>query len=674
MTLMKVVTVPLFALFCVGDASKSVDIVSPGLKQMWEHFDKKVSSLENELQKVSSLENEVQEEKQLRMSMQGQIDSLTSQVDSLTSQVDSLTSQVDSLTKEKEEQDNRIDNLTSLLHTSNSRRNLQSSVCGVEAVQSMLAVCCASDSPGNGHRLQEIEGCDTLPPTCSLECSSQFISIYENCQGEPLMEGLSTEDMSDWNEFYTDCSEVEAQSAAMMPNWMEVKMIRVSISSEGPAQPIIGPLPDLPPSPPPSPDSSSTDLEQYHAQCTTQNILTCVPSCNATTHGFELLATIDGTDTKFSCNLANMLFSWVGAAALGGFLGRNVQAFVSAVISGAAGTYVLTLTEDANVGTDLVVQPGQNVIISGDAGLAEAPSWGSGGFEVRGVLRISKLVVGGAVMVLLGGHAEFLTIEVGAAGLADGGTLKMAQVIVGGSLIAEYNALTDGTISTSLSVGYTGPAQCFAPYLTITDAWRSQRNPFDCNFGSPGSSNSCPTMVYSDTGGANTNDLGSSCGSTWRSGTMTIPLTATGIGDDQWYRIVGDAGNMLATSPPTASGACGVNTPAWLSDCPFRYSVDGYNFVPPAGPGTTLPSGFTWPEDRAADHIYPDSQTCDTSGTLPIVSDGTVTKAVCLGHGQPPQQTCAQSVAVGIVNCGGFFLWKLPSLPACDAAYCTVMQ
>eukprot|EP01050_Picozoa_sp_SAG11_P057994 SAG11_NODE_36814_length_259_cov_7.437500_1_plen_57_part_01 len=57
----------------------------------------------------------------------------------------------------------------------------------------MLAVCCASDSPGNGHRLQEIEGCDALPPTCSLECSSQFISIYENCQGEPLMEGLSAE-------------------------------------------------------------------------------------------------------------------------------------------------------------------------------------------------------------------------------------------------------------------------------------------------------------------------------------------------------------------------------------------------------------------------------------------------------------------------------------------------
>eukprot|EP01050_Picozoa_sp_SAG11_P016808 SAG11_NODE_2337_length_3500_cov_62.684505_3_plen_714_part_00 len=350
MTLMKVVVmVPLFALFCVGGASKSVDVVSPGLKQMWEHFDKKVSSLENDLQ----------EEKQLRTDMQGQIDELKGRVD-----------RCESRGKEAEE--------SPFIR----RRNLQSSVCGVEAVQSMLAVCCASDSPGNGHRLQEIEGCDTLPPTCSLECSSQFISIYENCQGEPLMEGLSAEDMSDWNEFYTDCSEVEAQSAAMMPNWMEVKMIRVSISSEGPAQPIIGPLPDLPPSPP-SPDSSSTDLEQYHAQCTTANILTCVPACNSTTHGYELLATIDGTDTKFSCNLANLLFSWVGAAALGGFLGQNVAAFVSAVISGAAGTYVLTLVEDADVGSDLVVQLGQHVIISGDAELAEAPRWGSGGFIVE---------------------------------------------------------------------------------------------------------------------------------------------------------------------------------------------------------------------------------------------------------------------------------------------------
>eukprot|EP01051_Picozoa_sp_SAG22_P017127 SAG22_NODE_2568_length_2433_cov_2.143959_2_plen_321_part_00 len=143
------------------------------------------------------------------------------------------------------------------------------------------------------------------------------------------------------------------------------------------------------------------DVEQYHTQCTTANIMTCVPACNATHRGFELLATFDGTDTKFSCNLANQQYSWVGAAALGGFLGENVDAFISAVISGAAGTYenVLTLTEDADIGTDLVVRPGQYVVISGDAGLAEVPSWGRGGFTVgeRGSLSLLRVGIDGAI-------------------------------------------------------------------------------------------------------------------------------------------------------------------------------------------------------------------------------------------------------------------------------------
>ena len=160
-------------------------------------------------------------------------------------------------------------------------QDLQTPACGREAVDSMLAVCCASGAAaGNGHRLQESVGCDSLPPTCSSQCSYQFISIFDSCQDQALMRGLSAEQLADWTLFYSACSELEAQSAAMMPNWMEVKMIRVSISSGGPAQPIIGPLPNLPPPPPtPSPDSFPVDLvEQYHAECTTSNILTCVPA------------------------------------------------------------------------------------------------------------------------------------------------------------------------------------------------------------------------------------------------------------------------------------------------------------------------------------------------------------------------------------------------------------
>ena len=71
------------------------------------------------------------------------------------------------------------------------RRNQeQSSACGMDAVQSMLAVCCSSGPVGNGHRRVQADGCDSLPPTCSLECSSQFISIFENCQGQPVLEQL----------------------------------------------------------------------------------------------------------------------------------------------------------------------------------------------------------------------------------------------------------------------------------------------------------------------------------------------------------------------------------------------------------------------------------------------------------------------------------------------------
>eukprot|EP01052_Picozoa_sp_SAG31_P040557 SAG31_NODE_5901_length_2264_cov_2.354273_1_plen_395_part_10 len=252
----------------------------------------------------------------------------------------------------------------------------QTPACGREAVDSMLAVCCAAPA-GNGHRLQESVGCDSLPPTCSLQCSYQFISIFDSCHDQALMRGLSAEQLADWTSFYAVCSEVEqsaAEMSALQP--VNVRMFRIMISSDaaqsqaemfggdGQTEPVIGPLPELPPPPPASADSGSTEVQEYHAQCTTANILTCVPACNATHHGFELLATIDGTDTKFSCNLANQQYSWVGAAALGGFLGQNVAAFVSAVISGAAGTYVLTLDGDADVGTDLVIQPGQNVVIN----------------------------------------------------------------------------------------------------------------------------------------------------------------------------------------------------------------------------------------------------------------------------------------------------------------------
>ena len=265
------------------------------------------------------------------------------------------------------------------------RRNQQqdSVVCGIDAVQSMLFVCCASGPPaGNGHRLQEVDGCDSLPPMCSLQCSAQFIAIFENCQDQPLMQGLSTASRDDWNSYYVACAEAEQSAAGMgVLQPVTVRMYRVMISSDaaqtqaevfggggqgGESPPVIRPLPELPsPPPPPSSAGSSTDIEQYHAQCTTANVLTCVPTCNSTTHGYELLAMIDGTDTKFSCNLANRLFSWVGAASEGGYLGSDFITFISAVLSGAAGTYMLTLSANVLTQTSVRLVLGQRVVVIG---------------------------------------------------------------------------------------------------------------------------------------------------------------------------------------------------------------------------------------------------------------------------------------------------------------------
>jgi hypothetical protein len=273
------------------------------------------------------------------------------------------------------------------------------------------------------------------------------------------MKQLPAEDMAQWTAFYRLCSEIEASAAQMgLLHPVDVKMFRVFISSEAAAQtadmfvgkvppstPIVGPLPERPASPPPAPHGSgSIDLEQYHAQCTTKNILTCVPTCNSSTHGYELLATIDGTDTKFSCTVSSLLYSWVGAAALGGFLGQNVAAFVSAVISGAAGSYVLTLMEDAGVSTDLTIEPGQNLIISGNMELVDmfsGASWGEGGMKVmeNGILSLAGVTLAGPLTVAASGLTKLSSVDfVGSAvsiSMAEGGTVNAEGVKINGQVL-----------------------------------------------------------------------------------------------------------------------------------------------------------------------------------------------------------------------------------------------
>ena len=55
--------------------------------------------------------------------------------------------------------------------------------------------------------------------------------------------------------------------------------------------------------------------EQLNVECTDGTPeADCVPRCNQTYHGYQLLLNINGEDSKMSCELHHELYSWMGGA------------------------------------------------------------------------------------------------------------------------------------------------------------------------------------------------------------------------------------------------------------------------------------------------------------------------------------------------------------------------
>ena len=98
-------------------------------------------------------------------------------------------------------------------------------------------------------------------------------------------------------------------------------------------------------------------------------------------------------------------------------LAADAQSFFSAVVSGAAGAYIVTLHDDVEINTDMVIQPGQDVRISGDPDLVAQPCWG-GGFTVQqdGSLSVAGVVLEGALIVLAGGSLTLQSTTVTVSG------------------------------------------------------------------------------------------------------------------------------------------------------------------------------------------------------------------------------------------------------------------
>ena len=96
----------------------------------------------------------------------------------------------------------------------------------------------------------------------------------------------------------------------------------------------------------------------------------------------------------------------------GGYLGLDIQAFFSAVVTSAPGMFAAMLLQDAGIETDVVVRSGQRVSVRGDASRSRPPRWGNGGFTVQqhGYLSLSSMAISRVSMC--GGELSLVQMDV----------------------------------------------------------------------------------------------------------------------------------------------------------------------------------------------------------------------------------------------------------------------
>ena len=210
--------------------------------------------------------------------------------------------------------------------------------------------CCPAGGCTSGH-----------PETCSAACASVFLPWWRDCEvllGKPGLQFLPT---------------VEVCEAMAMTG------------------------------------GTSSIAMQLGVQCDGEEISRgdCIPECDADIHGWLMLLNIDGNDLKFSCEIHHRLYSWLGPAGEGGYIGSDIRALISALNSAAGGLYSAIVTTTAvGILADVDIQSGQQVRIVGDPSLVTPPAWGTGGFTIHqdGELTLSHMTIDSKLIVEAGSN------------------------------------------------------------------------------------------------------------------------------------------------------------------------------------------------------------------------------------------------------------------------------
>eukprot|EP01051_Picozoa_sp_SAG22_P013402 SAG22_NODE_1497_length_4292_cov_4.207966_2_plen_826_part_00 len=446
-------------------------------------------------------------------------------------------------------------------------------------------------------------------------------------------------------------------------------------------------------------------LQQFRCECGTgTDISACLPLCEEEVHGFELLLTIDQTDVRVSCKLHAGLYSWAGAVSEGSYFGDDAELFVSTLVSGAAGRYILKLRVSADVGVELTVQRNQEVKIAGDRALPVPPRWGRGSFEV---------MEGGSLALE---YVAFVASDEGAGGSA---AVDQLTVQAGGMLSVADSLLLQPAaawaqwaqpVPLPCDVGLDGicARPHFGPAVLEVAGVVSLAAPLVCGSWSDDCRLTPPAGVT-----ATQHAAGVAAGIPWNADAVCF---LHGVGEEEGgggggggYVAVPDDPNLLVgagqgrrddypnynpTMPPgwrcdAAEGITGLHTDYY--DGEHHYDGEGHGpfglnrstaawYRLPVGKGlpTAPPESSTgaescgtgetgwlsgWPARQAG---QPDDEyATPADGSLPPpVGAPPAAGTVCFGSVDGGDgDTCYSHTPVRAVSCGAFALWELPPAP-----------
>ena len=562
------------------------------------------------------------------------------------------------------------------------RRQLQTAECATRA-GAVTSACCSSV----GHRLLQDGDCSGLPKQCSASCAPLFIAFRSEC--EEMMEEAGFV-MQEVERLHESCLEQvsadEGSCGAQIGRRVLQRMDGSAdiTSNTGATAAMIIPLIIVT-----NGDTGMLEVlsqngrrslqqggaeavQEFRCECGSgTDISSCIPVCDESIHGFELLLTIDQSDLRVSCKLHAGLFSWAGAVSEGSYFGDDAELFISMLVSGAEGQYVLKLRVSPDLQTELTVQRNQVVQISGDRALPAAPTWGSGGFVV--------------------GEGGYLALEyIALLGSSDNPSDAILIVNAGGRLsVADSQLVPIGVEQTWASRvrklplpcdGLSSDGLCRGPHTTSVLVEKplsvSLAVPLVCGFWTPEDCVALPAGLTPEQ-----RARGLAAGIPWNADPVcfgeyvTVPddpdLTTDagqGVGETSFYPAGAPIPNYDPTMPSTyrcdsAEGPFGLrqSNTAW-----YRFP-DGKS-LPTAPPGdhrcgTPWTGWLTgWP--AGADGIPGQYYTTPADGTLPPpVGEPPLAGAVCFNswaEGLPSTTPCTEPVPIRAVSCGAFALWELP--------------